>query len=108
MDDDLNTPQALASVFQLVRQINREKETGHPVNKAQLALKDMMSVLGFSLEDKIHKDNDASKFIDILVETRSQLRQERNFKLGDSIRTQLEGLGVTIEDSPEGTKWRFS
>ena len=108
MDDDLNTPQALASVFQLVRQINRQREAGHPVNKAQLALKEMMSVLGFSLEDKIHKDNDASKFIDILVETRSQLRQERNFKLGDSIRTQLEGLGVTIEDSPEGTKWRFS
>jgi cysteinyl-tRNA synthetase len=41
------------------------------------------------------------------VETRTQLRAERNWKLGDSIRSQLEELGVTLEDTPSGTQWRF-
>ena len=50
---------------------------------------------------------EATPFIDLLVETRNQLRAERNWKLGDSIRSQLEELGVTLEDTASGTQWRF-
>ena len=108
MDDDLNTPQALATLFDLVHEINRHKETGAAVRGAQQALRDMASVLGLSLDQQAGSDHqDAYPFIDLLVETRTKLRTERNFQMGDSIRTQLEELGVTLEDTTNGTKWRF-
>jgi len=108
MDDDLNTPQALAALFDLAHEINRHKETGAAVRGAQQTLRDMASVLGLSMAEETSSDHkDAYPFIDLLVETRTQLRAERNFQMGDSIRNQLEELGVTLEDTPDGTKWRF-
>jgi cysteinyl-tRNA synthetase len=109
MEDDLNTPQALAAMFDLAHEINRQKETGSAVGGAQRALREMTSILGLSMNEQsssAHKDS--SQFIDILVETRTKLRGERNFQIGDSIRIQLEELGVILEDSADGTKWRFS
>ena len=108
MDDDLNTPQAMATLFDLAREINRHRETGTGAAEAQRALREMASALGLSLNDQPDSgQNDAYPFIDLLVDTRSQLRSERNWKLGDSIRSQLEELGVTLEDTPGGTQWRF-
>jgi cysteinyl-tRNA synthetase len=108
MDDDLNTPQAMATLFDLAREINRHRETGTAAADAQRALREMASVLGLSLNDQPGSgQNDAYPFIDLLVDTRSQLRAERNWKLGDSIRSQLEELGVTLEDTPGATQWRF-
>jgi cysteinyl-tRNA synthetase len=108
MDDDLNTPQALAAMFDLAHEINRQKETGTAVGGAQRALREMASVLGLSMNEQSGSDHkDAYPFICLLVETRTQLRAERNFQMGDSIRNQLEELGVILEDSADGTKWRF-
>ncbi|MDE2861302.1 MAG: cysteine--tRNA ligase [Chloroflexota bacterium] len=108
MDDDLNTPQAVAALFDLAREINRQREAGRSVSSAQATLRQLASVLGLTLSDPADDERkDAHPFIDLLVETRSRLRAERNFQLGDSIRDQLDELGVTLEDSPDGTKWRF-
>jgi cysteinyl-tRNA synthetase len=108
MDDDLNTPQALAALFDLAREINRRKETGVGVGKAQQALREMASVLGLSLKERDSPEHrDAYAFVDLLVETRTQLRAERNWKLADLIRSQLEELGVVLEDTSGGTQWRF-
>jgi len=108
MDDDLNTPQAMATLFDLAREINRHRETGIAAGEAQRALHEMASILGLSLDQKPGSgQKDAYPFIDLLVETRTRLRAERNWKLGDSIRAQLEELGVTLEDTPSGTQWRF-
>ncbi|MBI2855810.1 MAG: cysteine--tRNA ligase [Chloroflexi bacterium] len=108
MDDDLNTPQALAVLFDLAREINRQKEAGIAVAGAQDSLRELASVLGLTLKNtggSEHRDSHA--FIDLLVETRTQLRAERNWKLADSIRTRLEELGVSLEDTAQGTQWRF-
>ena len=108
MDDDLNTPQALAALFDLAREINRRREAGAAAEQAQTTLREMASVLGLSLDDQSHPgQKDAHPFIELLVETRNQLRSERNWQLGDSIRDQLEKLGVTLEDTSSGTQWRF-
>ena len=108
MDDDLNTPQAMATLFDLAREINRHRETGTAAEAAQRALREMASVLGLSLEEQPGSgQRDAHPFIDLLVETRNQLRAERNWSLGDSIRSHLEELGVTLEDTSSGTQWRF-
>ena len=108
MDDDLNTPQAVAALFDLAREINREREAGRSVSAAQAALQELASVLGLSLADPAGEERkDAHPFIDLLVETRDRLRAERNFQLGDSIRARLDELGVSLEDTPDGSKWRF-
>ncbi len=108
MDDDLNTPQAIAVLFDLAREINRGREAGMDVSGAQDALRDLASVLGLSLEERRSSaGTDADAFVELLVETRSRLRSERNWALADSIRDRLEELGVVLEDSAAGTQWRY-
>ncbi len=108
MDDDLNTPQAIATLFDMAREINRGRESGMAVGNAQDALREMASVLGLSLEQRRGSGGaEVDGFIQLLVETRAQLRAERNWKMADSIRDRLEELGVSLEDSADGTQWRF-
>ena len=78
------------------------------VGHAQDALREMASVLGLSLEEQRGSGGaEVDGFIELLVETRSQLRAERNWKMADSIRDRLEELGVSLEDSADGTQWHF-
>ena len=108
MEDDLNTPQALAAIFDLARDINRHKEQGGSVASGQKSLRELAAILGLSLnEDHDSALKDVYPFVDILVDTRSRLRSERNWDLADQIRSQLEALGVVIEDTANGTLWRF-
>ena len=108
MEDDLNTPQALAAIFDLTRDINRHKEQGGLVASGQQSLREMAAILGLSLNEDHDSDvKDAYPFVDILVDTRNRLRSERNWDLADQIRSQLEALGVAIEDTANGTQWRF-
>jgi cysteinyl-tRNA synthetase len=108
MDDDLNTPQALASLFDLAREINRQRENGVATAEAQEALRGMAGVLGLSLEEQTRLgQTDAYPFVDLLVKTREQLRADRIWNLADLIRSQLDELGVQLEDTSGGTKWRF-
>ena len=106
MDDDLNTPRALATMFDLAREINRGHDTGAGVEVAQQALTELAGVLGLDLsvpdEDA---DTSAGPFIQLLVELRSDLRAARQFEQADRIRDELANLGVTLEDTPAGTEW---
>jgi cysteinyl-tRNA synthetase len=106
MDDDFNTPRALASMFDLVREINRCKDDGADVSDAQDTLRELSGILGVSLDDT-SESSDAGPFVQLLVDIRTELRTARQFEIADSIRDRLSGLGVTIEDSPEGTDWRI-
>ncbi len=108
MDDDLNTPQALAALFDLAREINRGREGGQDVAPAQERLRELAGVLGLTLESGQGTDHLANQgFIELLVETRGWLRQERRFDLADRLRQRMGQLGVVIEDTPEGASWKF-
>ena len=109
MDDDLNTPQAIACLFDLAREINRASESGKNAEPAQNTLKDLGSILGLTFEDKTIDSNDlsAKPFIDLLVSTRQQLREAKQYGLADMIRDELASHGVTIEDKPQGAEWRY-
>ena len=109
MDDDLNTPQALASVFSLARDINRGREEGKALAAAQECLRELTSVLGLRLEsDDSAAGHSAGAFVALLTEVRGELRANKQFALADLIRGRLQELGVALEDSPDGTKWRFT
>ena len=111
MDDDLNTPRALASLFDLARDINRNSDEGHPVAAAQATLRDLGGILGLTFAERTLADEAASAgagpFIELLLETRTALRQARQFEQADRIRDGLEQLGVSVEDTPNGPVWQF-
>jgi len=107
MDDDFNTAQAIAVLFELMKEINRGAEQGVNVAEAQHTMLKLAGILGLTLEEKTQPASDAEAFISLLVSTREDLRKNRQWQLSDKIRRGLADLGVTIEDTPQGTRWKY-
>ena len=107
MDDDLNTPRALAALFDLARAINRAHDEGRDAGEAQATLRELAGVLGFTLHEPPHGNENAAPFIDLLVELRADLRASKQWALADRVRDGLVELGVELHDGPEGTDWSF-
>ena len=110
MDDDLNTPRALAGLFDLAREINRSRDAGREITGAQDTLRCLGGILGLSFQgrDAFAEDHLAAKpFIELLLSTREELRRAKQFALADSIRDGLERQGVIVEDTPQGTRWEY-
>jgi cysteinyl-tRNA synthetase len=106
MDDDFNTPQALAVLFDIARDINRGIEQGADVSELRHALKELAGVLGLTLKKIETAFTDAAPFIELLIKTRKQLRDAKQFKLADEIRDKLLETGVIMEDTAQGTTWK--
>jgi cysteinyl-tRNA synthetase len=106
MDDDFNMPQALSALFDLARDINRERDEGHDTGKAIQLFNELAGVLGLTLKSPEKQFIDAGPFIDFLVSLRKDLRQAKQFQLADEIRNKLTELGITLEDMPQGTVWK--
>ncbi len=105
MDDDLNMAGALACLFDLAREINRARDEGRAVNEAQATLLELAGVLGLTLRER-ETAQGADAFIDLLVELRNDLRNEKQFALSDKVRDRLLEFGITLEDVQGGTRWR--
>lgn len=107
MDDDFNTAQAIAVLFELTREINRSAEQGANITKAQHTLLKLAGILGLTLKEQTQLTPDAEAFISLLASTRDDLRQNQQWQLADKIRSGLADLGVTLEDTPQGTRWKY-
>ena len=110
MDNDLNTPQALACLFDLAREINRAVEEGKNAGPAQDALRELGGILGLTFQERASGDQDrlaAKPFIDLLVNMRQELRTAKQYALADQIRDELAKQGVTVEDTPQGSEWQY-
>jgi len=111
MDDDFNTAGALGHLFDLVRAINQARDMGHSdeeLANAQKLLLDLTGVLGLQLDKQPEiVAGEVAPFIDLLLEVRQELRTQKLWALSDQIRDQLASLNVIIEDSHEGTTWRW-
>ncbi len=107
MDDDFNTAQAIAALFELAKEINRGAEQGANVTEAQHTLLKLAGILGLTLKEKIQPTPDAEAFISLLASIRDDLRQNQQWQLADKIRRRLADLGVTLEDTPQGTRWKY-
>lgn len=115
MQDDFNTPEALAALFELTRAINRtrERDPGAAAGLAA-ALRSMGEVLGILQQDPEAylrggtEDESAMSDADIeaLIASRQQAKQTKNWSEADRIRDALQAAGVILEDSPAGTTWR--
>ena len=109
MDDDLNTPRALAALFDLAREINRTHAERN-VKPAQECLRRLGGILGLTFAGRRSATSghaDVEPFIELLLATRDELRKARQFALADQIRDGLGRQGITLEDTPQGTLWQF-
>jgi cysteinyl-tRNA synthetase len=106
MDDDFNTAQALAVLFELTREINRGAEQGANIIEAQHALLKLAGVLGLTLKEKTQATSDTEAFISLLAFTRDDLRRNQQWQLADKVRDGLADLGTILEDTPQGTRWK--
>jgi len=112
LDDDFNTPQAIAVIFDFVKEVNKTiAETSNLnvnfyITAREFLVKTADEVLGIIsfLEDEIKKDSGLeNELIKLLIEIRLNAKSEKNFKLADDIRKNLETLGITLKDTKEGT-----
>lgn len=134
MDDDFNTPQAIAALFDLARDINRAEEEGMNAGKARETLKELGGILGLTFKGKeeapleieplkklaasisekakaagvtasIVTDN-VDAIMESLIYIRKELRKAKQFQLADEIRDGLNEIGIMLEDMAQGTVWK--
>jgi len=107
MDDDFNTAQAIAILFELARDINRGAEQSMNIAELQHTLLKLAGILGLTLKEKTKPILDPEIFVNLLVFVRDDLRQNQQWQLADKIRKRLADSGITLEDAPQGTVWRY-
>jgi cysteinyl-tRNA synthetase len=132
MDDDFNTPRALATLFDLARDINRLESEGYNAAEAKKLLRELADVLGLKLTEapkslidadmilgvaaqvygelgrKVPEWNgDAAKTMTDLIALRAELRQLKKYAEADILRKRLEAVGITIKDTPSGAVWEY-
>jgi cysteine--tRNA ligase len=119
MDEDMNTPQALATIFDQIRETNKfisvnKDELSKIYSEIEKSYESLKRKIGnvFGIEIKMEnsaKEEDGEnmeltkKLIELLIKLRSEARSEKNFKLSDEIRDELKVLGVEIKDNRDGT-----
>ena len=108
MEDDLNTADAIAAIFMLVRDINTAIANG--AGKAALeACADMFDQLTGVLGLVYNRKTEAlDSEIEELIEKRTEARKNKDFKTADEIRDKLKAMGIILEDTPQGVKWSRS
>ena len=114
MDDDFNTPEALAVLYELAREVNRAEKAGETTVAAGLAgrLRELAAILGL-LQDNPEKflqgfgqDGLTDAEIEALIQARADAKKAKDFAQSDKIRADLLAKGIILEDSRQGTTWR--
>ncbi|HUR40396.1 MAG TPA: cysteine--tRNA ligase [Verrucomicrobiae bacterium] len=113
LEDDLNTPQAIAALFESARAARAADAAARPSIKAQLL--DAGSMLGLLQQQPTAwfrwqpagaaRDDGA---VQRLIDARTAARKSKDYAEGDRLKAELVALGVSIEDTPQGTRWRWS
>jgi cysteinyl-tRNA synthetase len=115
MDDDFNTPEALAVLFELARQINRLRSQNlEEAGACAAILRKLATVLGLLQQDPASYlqsiqsiDETLRVKIEQLVIERVTARKNKDWARADQVRAELIALGVSLEDTAEGTLWRL-
>ena len=108
MNDDLNTPKALAAIFEMTKTINKEIDSRNfskaDQKQAQKAIEEFDTVLGFL--GRIGQQEELDEDLKMLIDDREEARKEKNWAKADALRDQLEEEGIEIEDTSFGSRWK--
>ncbi len=105
MDDDLNTADALAQIFILVKEINSLIDSGAKRDELEACAKvfdELTGVLGLVYN---RKTDGLDAEVEALIEQRTAARKAKDFATADAIRDKLKEMGIILEDTPQGVKW---
>ncbi|WGE36905.1 MULTISPECIES: cysteine--tRNA ligase [Actinobacillus] len=112
MDDDFNTPGALAVLFEIAREVNKLKtEDMAKANGLAVRLKELAGVLGLLYQDpeaflQGDANNDEVAEIEALIKQRNEAKAAKNWAVADEVRDKLKAMNIVLEDTPNGTTWR--
>ncbi|UKH22621.1 cysteine--tRNA ligase [Actinobacillus equuli subsp. equuli] len=112
MDDDFNTPGALAVLFEIAREVNKLKtEDMAKANGLAVCLKELAAVLGLLYQDpeaflQGDANNDEVAEIEALIKQRNEAKAAKNWAVADEVRDKLKAMNIVLEDTPNGTTWR--
>jgi cysteinyl-tRNA synthetase len=111
MDGDFNTPDALAVIFDLAREINRRRDAGTPpaeLDRGRRTIVQLLEVLGIGLGEASSDQQSIEPFVELALDLRRKLRDIKQWALADEVRDRLKTLGVIVEDKPGGdSAWRL-
>jgi cysteinyl-tRNA synthetase len=109
MDDDLNISVALAALFDFVRDINNvldanalSKEEAKEVYALMAGFDKVLGVIG-----EVKTEEPLPKEAEVLIKKREEARKTKDWKTADALRQQLKAMGITIEDTPQRTRWKI-
>ena len=109
LDDDLNSAEALAAVFEYVRETNSAMDSGAFLSGNVAAAKELLARFDLFfdvLKPTVKSDAISDAEVDTLVQERTQAKKSRNFKRSDEIRDQLTAAGIILEDTKDGVRWK--
>ena len=114
MDDDFNTPSAFASIFELIKEANFILENPLDQNcRAKLSyiadkIRQMGKIVGLFQKEEKKLENKTEKLIQILIDLRNTLREEKKWDLADMVRQRLQKIGISLKDKKGKTIWKIS
>ena len=106
MDDDFNTADAISAVFEMVKRANitvTKESAAAYIRRVKELLEKLLEVLG--IHDK-RKEESLDARVEALIEERQTARKEKNYARADEIRAELTAMGILLEDTKEGVKWK--
>ena len=107
LDDDLNLPQGLGRVFELIREANAALDAGRVGTAGRQALLEVMAAVDAHLDVLQAPERELETDVERLIAEREEARVARDFARADRIRDELRERGVVLEDSREGVRWRL-
>lgn len=110
MDDDFNTPQGLAAIFELVSITNKNLNNHDFVSASRDMLLELVKLFGLGLSVIVTPEPLSLQLnlsnVEVLVKEREEARKKKDFKKSDELREKIENLGFILEDNKDGTTWR--
>jgi len=113
MNDDMNTPVAIASLFDTVKMINLLREGKEKITAEDLSdLSSFMhtfitDVLGLSKQESGPDTEKTAQLMDTILKIRQEAKERKDFQVSDRIREELQKIGIEIRDVKDGTEWRW-
>ena len=109
MDDDFNTPKALAIIYEFVKKINSSLNNKKEIlEKTKKSLLELLEILGLDFKSRVNaSDEKFNHLMNLIIKIRDKARLDKDYEMSDKIRNQLKSIGIQLEDTTTGQVWKL-